>query len=224
MGSNEFRNEMIMNTQTHTQSVEQHDAIVDHTTYPEDAELVTRSLNGDVAAFEEIVTAHQETVFRVAMRFVKNETDANDVAQDAFLNAFRKLHTWKGNAALGSWLYRITVNTALMRLRKNRRRSEVALEGINPAEQHETEYREYVNAWHPRGDEIVENKELRDQILAAVELLEPKYQKVFKMKEFEEMSLQDIADELDLSVPAVKSRLHRARLHLRATLERYVSI
>lgn len=222
MGGYEFTTRRIMNTQTQTLSVEQHDAIVDHTTYPEDAELVTRSLNGDVTAFEEIVKEHQETVFRVAMRFVKNETDANDVAQDAFLNAFRKLHTWKGNAALGSWLYRITVNTALMRLRKSRRRGEVALEGINPAEQHETEYREFVNSWHPRGDEVVENKELREQIVAAVNELEPKYQTVFKMKEFEERSLLEIADELDLSVPAVKSRLHRARLHLRATLERYV--
>lgn len=190
--------------------------------YHSDAELVRRSVEGDMQAFDEIMREHQETVFRVALRFVKNETEAQDVAQDALLNVYRKLHTFKGNSALGSWIYRIAVNTALMRLRKKKRRSEVALENVAPDEEHETEYQEFRSMWHQRGDEAAENKELRKKIAEAVEELEPKYQTVFTLKEFEDMSLQEIADELDLSVPAVKSRLHRARLHLRTILTRYL--
>ena len=191
--------------------------------YYADAVLVRRSIGGEIAAFEEIVKAHQETVFRVAMRFVKNEVEAQDVTQDTFLNVFRKLHTFKGNSALGSWIYRVAVNTSLMRLRKKRRRSEVALENVSPAEEHQVENHDLRSAWHVRGDEVAETNELRAKIVEAVELLEPKYQSVFVLKEFDGLSLQEIAQDLDLSVPAVKSRLHRARLHLRATLEGYVN-
>ncbi len=190
--------------------------------YYTDAELVRRSVEGDAEAFDTIMREHQEQVYRVAMRFVKNETEAHDVAQDALLNVYRKLHTFKGNSALGSWIYRIAVNTALMRLRKKKRRSEVALANVAPDEEHETEYQEFRSMWHQRGDEAAENKELRRKIAEAVEELDPKYQTVFTLKEFDDMSLKDIADELDLSVPAVKSRLHRARLHLRTLLNRYL--
>lgn len=191
--------------------------------YAQDAILVQRTLDGDYAAFEEIVREHQETVFRVAMRFVKDETEAQDVTQDAFLNAFRKIHTFKGNAALGSWLYRIAVNTSLMRLRKKRRRSEIALENVSPAHQaSEGDLLEFRSVWHERGDEQAEKKELRGKIQEAVDGLAPKYQNVFIMKEFDGLSLEQIGSELTLSIPAVKSRLHRARLHLRASLEPYV--
>jgi len=190
--------------------------------YAQDAILVQRTLDGDYAAFEEIVRQHQETVFRVAMRFVKDETEAQDVTQDAFLNAFRKIHTFKGNAALGSWLYRIAVNTSLMRLRKKRRRSEIALENVHPHQSSEGDLLEFRSVWHERGDEQAEKKELRGKIQEAVDGLAPKYQNVFVMKEFDGLSLEEIGDELTLSIPAVKSRLHRARLHLRASLEPYV--
>ena len=164
---------------------------------------------------------NQDMVFRVAMRFMKNEVEAQDVAQDAFLNAFRKLDSFKGNSALSSWLYRVTANTALMRLRKKRRRGEVALEGLIPTQ--ETSQYTLQFSWQERGDEEVEKKELRQKINEAVEELEPKYQDIFVLKEVEGLSLQEIAETHSLSVPAVKSRLHRARLSLRASLEKYVA-
>lgn len=190
--------------------------------YAEDALLVKRSIEGDTDAFDQIMREHQDTVYRVALRFLKNEIEAQDVAQDALLNVYRKLHTFKGNSALGSWIYRVAVNTALMRLRKKKRRSEVALDNVAPSEEHETEYQDLRSMWHRRGDEVAENRELRRKIMEAVELLEPKYQAVFALKEFDGLSLKEISDELDISVPAVKSRLHRARLTLRASLERYL--
>ncbi len=191
--------------------------------YSHDAALVQRTLSGDLDAFDTIVREHRETVFRVAMRFVKNETEAEDVVQDTFMNAFRKLDSFKGDAALGSWLYRIGVNTSLMRLRKKKRRSEVSMESMTTAGERPTSHFEDTRAPRPmRADEVAQNNELRAKIMEAIDELEPKYQTVFMAKEFEGMSLEEIGESMDLSVPAVKSRLHRARLHMRATLERYV--
>lgn len=191
--------------------------------YSRDAELVERTLNGDLDAFDTIVREHRDSIYRVALRFVKNDSEADDVVQDTFMNAFRKLESFKGDAALGSWLYRIGVNTSLMRLRKKKRRSEVSMEAMTAAGDRPTSIYEDANSTRPmQGDEAAENKELRAKIMEAIRELEPKYHDVFVLKEFEGMSLEEIGDSMDLSVPAVKSRLHRARLHMRATLERYV--
>ncbi|MEZ4460258.1 MAG: sigma-70 family RNA polymerase sigma factor [bacterium] len=191
--------------------------------YARDAELVRRTLAGDLDAFDVIVREQRDTVYRVAMRFVKNDSEADDVVQDTFMNAFRKLDSFKGDAALGSWLYRIGVNTSLMRLRKKKRRSEVSMEAMTVAGELPMATFDDARSARPlRGDEAVEKNELREKIMEAVEELEPKYQNVFVLKEFEGLSLEEIGESMSLSVPAVKSRLHRARLHMRATLERYV--
>src|SRR5690554_3103432 len=175
-----------------------------------DSDIVQRTLKGDAAAFDQIVREYRETVFRVAMRIVKNEEEAQDVTQDAFMNAYRKLDSFKGDAALSSWIYRIAVNTALMRLRKKKRRAEVSMEGLPISDEMDFVWTD-LSAHNVRGDEAAENKELRGKIAAAVEELEPKYKDVFVAKELDGLSLQEIADEMDLSVPAVKSRLHRDR-------------
>jgi RNA polymerase sigma-70 factor, ECF subfamily len=131
------------------------------------------------------------------------------------------LDSFEGDAKFSSWLYRVVVNAALMRLRKLKRRQEVELDegatdGIGPSAD------DSLPSWRSRADEAAENQELRQRIIAAIDELEPKYQAVFVLKEIEGMSLEEIADVLDLSIPAVKTRLHRARLHLRATLAAYL--
>lgn len=191
--------------------------------YLRDAELVRQTLAGNLESFDVIVRENREVVLRVAHRFVKNDSDAEDVVQDTFMNAFRKLESFKGDSALSSWLYRIAVNTSLMRLRKKRRRSEVSMEAMSGGGEETLMHHEGTYAARPlRGDEVVAQNELRAKIMEAVEELEPKYQSVFVAKEFEGMSLEEIGESMNLSVPAVKSRLHRARQHMRATLERYV--
>jgi RNA polymerase sigma-70 factor (ECF subfamily) len=189
----------------------------------DDEALVELAQDGAYAAYEELVRRYQDKAYRLAWSMVKNESDANDVVQEAFLNMYRKLDTFEGNSQFGSWIYRVIVNAALMKLRKQKRRSEVSIDDD------ETEFREddyYVMSapeWRVRADEAAENAELRERIIEAVDELEPKYETVFLLKEVEGLSLKEIADVLDLTVAAVKSRLHRARLYLRATLERYMS-
>ncbi|MGM0556515.1 MAG: RNA polymerase sigma factor [Myxococcota bacterium] len=189
----------------------------------DDEQLVELAQDGTYPAYEELVRRYQDKAYRLAWSMVKNESDANDVVQEAFLNMYRKLHTFEGNSQFGSWIYRVIVNAALMKLRKQKRRSEVSIDDDD------TEFREddyYVMStpeWRVRADEAAENAELRERIIEAVDELEPKYETVFLLKEVEGLSLKEIADVLDLTVAAVKSRLHRARLYLRATLERYMS-
>ncbi len=189
----------------------------------EDLEIVKRAVDGDYAAFQQIVEKYQDRAYRLAWSLVKNNDDANDVVQDAFLNVFRKLDTFDGRAKFSSWLYRVVVNAGLMRLRKKRRRSEIPLEEFGPQFLDDGHHASVAPSWDMRGDRVVENNELREKILEAVDELEEKYQTVFLLREVEDLDLKEIAQILDLTVPAVKSRLHRARLFLRATLEPYMS-
>jgi len=188
-----------------------------------DEELVILAQGGDYAAYEEIVLRYQDKAFRLAYSLTKNDAEAQDVVQEAFLNMYRKLDSFKGDSQFGSWMYRVVVNAGLMRLRKRRRLSEVPVddEGLNLPE--DDYYGGSAPQWRVRADEAVQNRELRQKIIEAVDELPPKYQSVFVLKEVEGLKLSEIAEVLDLSVGGVKSRLHRARLHLRATLGPYLS-
>ncbi|MFU8802366.1 MAG: RNA polymerase sigma factor [Bradymonadaceae bacterium] len=186
-----------------------------------DEELVSLAVGGDFRAFEEIVRRYQDKAYRLAWSLVKDDAEAQDVLQEAFLNIHRKLDTFQGDAKFSSWLYRVVVNAALMRLRKLRRRQEVGVDDLDLSASVEVT-EEMTPGWRSRADEAAENQELREKIIDAIDQLEPKYQAVFLLKEVEGMSLEEIAEVLELSIPAVKTRLHRARLFLRATLESYL--
>ncbi len=188
----------------------------------EDLRLVDLAVQGNYDAFEKIVSRYEDKAYRLAWSMVKDDDLAADVVQDAFLNVFRKLDTFQGNSKFSSWIYRVIVNAALMKLRKKKRRAEVALDALGPTFLDDGHHAVTVSQWSMRGDQAALNQELRDQIVAAVDELEPKYQTVFLLKEVEGLSLEEIGSVMDLSVPAVKSRLHRARLFLRATLEGYL--
>ncbi len=187
----------------------------------DDLTLVDRSLKGDFDAFSQIVLRYQDRAHRLAWSMTRDESDAQDVVQEAFLNIYRKLDTFEGDAQFSSWLYKVVVNAALMRLRKNRRKQEVSLDEIPPTVEID-EFAVDVPQWRFRSDLVLENLELRNKILDAIDELDPKYQVVFILKEVEGLSLQEISETLEISLPAVKSRLHRARIFLQTSLERYL--
>jgi RNA polymerase sigma-70 factor (ECF subfamily) len=187
-----------------------------------DDELVDRATDGQWTAFEQLVRRYQEQFFRLACGYFDTEADAHDVVQDAFLKIHENLESFRGDAQFKSWAYRIVVNTALSRLRKQKRRGEVALENVGPRVGDDDEPVVTLASWRSRADEIAEDRELRKRIVDAVAELEPKYKSVFLLYEVEGLSIAEITEVVDLSVPGVKSRLHRARLTLRATLERYL--
>jgi RNA polymerase sigma-70 factor (ECF subfamily) len=169
------------------------------------------------------VERHQRQLFRLALRMTGSEADAQEVLQEAFLNAYQKLPLFRGEAQFSSWLYRIAANSALMRLRRKRRAPdsvpdqplELSSPKFTEGGAYETPPR---SDWSQRADEALQSRELGAAIEKAVGELPEDYRTVFLLKDVDGLSNEDIAHALELSVPAVKSRLHRARLALREKL------
>jgi len=188
---------------------------------PEDRELVEKAQHGDGPAFAELVARHQRQLYRLALRMTGSEADAQEVLHEAFLNAYQKLPNFRGEAQFSSWLYRIAANSALMRLRRKRRAPDALqdqpLELQGPKFSAEG-FLEPQNDWSQRADTQMMDRELGQAIDRAVAALPEDYWTVFLLKDVDGLSNEEIASALDLTVPAVKSRLHRARLALRETL------
>lgn len=189
-----------------------------------DEALVARAQGKDVAAFEELLGRYEEKLYRLAMRFVRNESDAQEILQDVFLSAWRKLPGFEGRAQFGSWMYRVTVNAALMFLRSRNRHPEVMLEDMEPgvlSKTTEGSVHGLNEDWSRRPDEQLQSEELRRHIQTAVDALPDGLRTVFLVRDVEGLSTEETAELLGLSLPAVKTRLHRARLALREAIGRY---
>jgi RNA polymerase sigma-70 factor, ECF subfamily len=193
---------------------------------PSDESLVERARAKDEAAFEELVSRYEDKLYRLAMRFVRNETDAQEILQEAFLSAWRNLPSFEGRAQFGSWMYRVTVNASLMLLRSRNRHPEVNVDDVEPTALNnavaEDGQRVRGNSdWAERADSQLQSAEMRKHIQTSVDALPDGLRTVFLLRDVEELSTENTADLLGLSVPAVKTRLHRARLALREAIGRY---
>jgi RNA polymerase sigma-70 factor (ECF subfamily) len=191
-----------------------------------DESLVARARAQDEAAFEELVGRYETKLYRLAMRFVRNETDAQEILQEAFLSAWRNLPAFEGRAQFGSWMYRVTVNAALMLLRSRGRHPEVAVDEVEPTALNEAVAESVQTTrgsadWSQQADEQMQSQQLRRHIQTSVDALPEGLRAVFLLRDVEELSTEDTAEILGLTVPAVKTRLHRARLLLRAAIGRY---
>ena len=136
-----------------------------------DPDLVAQAVAGDREAARELVQRHQNKVYRLALRITRNPSDAQDVLQETFLNVFRKLDSFQGASAFTSWLYRVTVNTALMRLRSDRKVDEIPLDTVLPTFSDTGEFAGKIADWSERGDARVERREIAATIQAAVDAL-----------------------------------------------------
>lgn len=187
-------------------------------TPPDDAPLVEAARGGDRGAFSELVNRHARRIYRTARHMTKNDADAEDVLQDAFIKAYAKLDTFQGEAKFSTWLTRIAVNEALMKLRRRRNSKTVSLD-----EEMQTEdgalSREAVDD-RETPEEALSREETRRLLEDAVDSLAEGYRTVFVLRDVEGFSTEETADALDLSISAVKSRLLRARLQLRDKLQR----
>jgi RNA polymerase sigma-70 factor (ECF subfamily) len=185
----------------------------------EEQALVATAKGGDIGAFEKLVRKYDRNVFRIANHITQNREDAEDVVQDAFLKAFQNLEQFQGQSKFYTWLVRIAVNEALMRLRRRRPERMVSLdEDINTGE--DTIPREVAD-WAPNPEQLYNQSELRDILQKTIQGLPPSFRTVFVLRDVEGLSTEETADALGLSIPAVKSRLLRARLQLRDRLTKY---
>jgi RNA polymerase sigma-70 factor, ECF subfamily len=181
--------------------------------------LVNAAREGDMQAFEQLIQKYDRNVFRIAQHITQNREDAEDVVQDAFLKAYQNLNKFQGNSKFYTWLVRIAVNEALMRLRKRKADKTVSMD-----EDVETEDgampREFAD-WSPNPEQQYGQAELSDILGKTIQGLPAGFRTVFVLRDVEGLSTEETAEMLGLSVPAVKSRLLRARLQLRERLNRY---
>jgi RNA polymerase sigma-70 factor (ECF subfamily) len=180
--------------------------------------LVTAARSGDVSAFEELVTRYERKILRLTWNITGNREDAEDAMQEAFIKSYSHLNTFQGDSRFYTWLVRIAANEALMKLRK-RRPGEFSIDESIPGEE-DLMPRE-LDDWGPSPEQRYAQEEMRRILEEAVEKLDPDFRVVFVLRDMEELSTEDTANLLGLSVPAVKSRLLRARLKLRQRLNRY---
>ncbi len=184
----------------------------------EDEPLLDTLRAQDRAAVERLVREQTPRMLAVARRMLRNEDDARDAVQDAFLCAFRSLARFEGASALSTWLHRIVVNTALMKLRSRRRRPEESIEPLLPRFLEDGHHASHPSEWMT-ADVLLERRETRELVRAAIDRLPEHYRTILLLRDIEELDTEETARALDLTPGAVKVRLHRARQALRTLLD-----
>ena len=186
----------------------------------EETALIIRLRTGDEKAFETMVRTFGGRLLAVARRFVDNEEDARDIVQSAYLSAFRGLEQFEGNSQLSTWLHRIVVNTALMRLRSQRRKPEESIDALLPAFQQDGHHVEQFSDWSAPADQLLERQQTRATVRACIDQLPDNFRAVLMLRDIEERSTQEVAELLSMTPTAVKVRLHRARQALSTLLRK----
>jgi RNA polymerase sigma-70 factor (ECF subfamily) len=178
--------------------------------------MIAAILGGEIQLYHELIHPYERSVYLMALSYMKNGTDAEDVAQDAFVRAFRKLSSFRAESKFSTWLMSITINEARTRLRRQGLVRMESLEqvpdedkGISPA---------LLRDWREIPSAALERKEIRSLIQRAVKQLPDIYRQVFLLRDVEELTISEAAETLDISIPSVKVRLHRARLMLQKQL------
>lgn len=188
-------------------------------THPQDEDLLLRMRSGEEAAFEELVRTHGGRLLAVARRYLPSEDDARDAVQDAFLSAFKALPAFEGQAKLSTWLHRIAVNAALMKLRTRRRKPEQSIDDLLPGFLEDGHLEKPASEWMPVPLDLVERKEIAEIVRSNIARLPDNHRHVLLLRDIEEFDTEETAGMLEITPNAVKTRLHRARLALRELLE-----
>jgi len=186
-----------------------------------DQVLVQKAQAGDFRAFQDLVNRYEGKVYRLAMRMLRNQQDAEDALQETFLQVYRGLKNFEGRSSFSTWLFRLATNVCLMKIRHRGTEPSQLLPLEEYLPQHEEGQHPLIQDWPDLPDEILLNKESREKMMEALEKLPPEYRAVFVLRDLEGLSNAQTAEAMGISVPAVKSRLHRARLALRGLLSAY---
>ena len=185
----------------------------------DESQLLAKAREGDRAAFNELVTRYSRKIYRLAKHITQNEEDAEDVLQETFLKAFEHLPDFHGQSKFYTWIVRIAVNESLMKLRKRKSDRTVPLD--EPLDTGEDTVVREIAVWDEDPEQKYSREELGRILDEAVQSLRPAFRTVFVLRDIEELSTEETAEALGISVPAVKSRLLRARLQLREKLTRF---
>ena len=179
-----------------------------------EAELIRRICAGEKELYYELVQPYQRSVYLVALSVMRNEADAEDVAQDALLKALRALSSFRGEARFSTWLERIALNEGRLRLRRGRLEKTEPLDGGSENEEEDYLPRDFGD-WREIPSEALEQKEVREVLARAITQLDDKYREVVVLRDLRHLSVAETAVALEITQAAVKTRLLRARLQLR---------
>jgi RNA polymerase sigma-70 factor (ECF subfamily) len=185
----------------------------------EEAELVGRLRAGDDDAYATLVKQQAGRMLAVARRMLGSEEDAQDVVQEAFLSAFKAIDRFEGTSRLSTWLHRIVVNAALMKIRSSKRRPEMPIEELLPTFLEDGHLAVMPAEWKKTAQDVLESKETRAMVRGLIDELPELYRNVLLLRDIEGLDTKETADLLEVSPNAVKIRLHRARLALRTLLD-----
>ncbi len=185
----------------------------------DEANLVKAAQSGDRQALQQLVERYTDTVYGFSFKVCRNPEDAEETLQEAFLNILRSLKSFDFKSSFSTWVYRIVSNSCLMKFRKEKRDRWQSFELLDRPEER---IRDHYRPWPDTPAEAVLSQELKTQMDRAILELPPIYRVVFVLKDLEGLKIEEVADALNLSVPAAKARLRRARLFLRDRLEPYV--
>ena len=183
--------------------------------------LVTNLQAGKVDSFEQLANLYQKKIYALSFNLTRNAMDSEDVTQEVLLTLFRKIHTFQGRSAFSSWVYRITLNATYMKLRSRKKERSISIEELLPSFNGSGFQQEKIRDWSENTESLLFDNEVRETIQKAVSLLPDKERIVFLLRDVEGLSTENVSEVLELTVPAVKSRLHRARLFLRKKLANY---
>jgi RNA polymerase sigma-70 factor, ECF subfamily len=182
----------------------------------DEAQMIAAILAGDWELYHSLIQPYELSVYRMAMSFVKDETEAEDVAQEAFLKAFRNLANFRGESKFSTWLISITLNEARRRLR---RLSTARMESLDDSPDEGGKVSPaLLRDWREIPSEALERREVRALLQRAIEELSPIYREVVVLRDIEELSIEETAGALSISISSVKVRLHRARIMLQKEL------
>jgi RNA polymerase sigma-70 factor (ECF subfamily) len=186
-----------------------------------DSELVKRAQRGNTAAFEELVKRYEHKVYNIAYRMLSNEEEAKDALQDTFIRAYRFIKKFKGDSSFYTWLYRITTNVCLTRLKRRQGKDNVTVSLDEPVQDEEDMIRELPDVKHTP-EILFERKQTQQAIQTAISELPSDYRSVVVLRDLQGLSNKEVSKALQLSIAAVKSRLHRGRVFLRKKLSKYI--
>jgi RNA polymerase sigma-70 factor (ECF subfamily) len=182
----------------------------------DEEQMIASVLSGDTEKYHDLIRPYEHSVYRMALSFMKNDSDAEDVAQEAFLSAFRNLAAFRGQAKFSTWLISITLNEARGRLR---RQSLVRMDSLDETPEDGGHVSPaLLRDWREVPSEALERKEIREMLQEAIGGLAPIYREVVLLRDVEELSVEETATALTISVASVKTRLHRARIMLQKVL------
>ena len=187
----------------------------------EEEQLVRDLQAGKSEVFDKLAALYQKKIYALSFNLTRNAMDAEDVVQEVLLTLFKKIHTFQGRSAFSSWVYRITVNTAYMKLRSKKKEKSISIEELYPAFSGSGFQQEKIQDWSEHTESLLFTNETRETIQKAVDLLPDKEKVVFLLRDVEGLSTEEVSEVLELTIPAIKSRLHRARLFLRKKLSHY---